>query len=168
MPTDLPVVERQVVRVVVRDREGRVLLFHTREAPVPELGEWWEMPGGGIDPGETVLEAARREVLEEAGLDLTAVEIGPPTWRRTGVFRHRDKRHLSHEVVVEARLDVSEPAILEDGRADYEVEDYFDYRWWPVAELVASEDRFYPRSLPVLIADFLAGTEIDEPIEFWS
>ena len=168
MPTDLPIVERQVVRVVVRDREGRVLLFHTREAPEPELGQWWEMPGGGIDPGESVEDAARREVFEEAGIDLTGVRIGAPTWRRTGVFRHRGVRRLSREVVVEARLEVSEPAIVEEGRADYEVEDYFGHRWWPLSELVDSDDRFYPRSLPVLIGDFLAGAEIDEPIEFWS
>jgi len=56
--------ERDAVRVVLTDAAGRVLLFH---AVTPEVGPagWWELPGGGIDGGESYLEAAVREVREE-------------------------------------------------------------------------------------------------------
>lgn len=43
-------------------REGRVLLTHQAE-PVPE----WQLPGGGIDPGESPVAALHREVAEETG-----------------------------------------------------------------------------------------------------
>jgi 8-oxo-dGTP pyrophosphatase MutT (NUDIX family) len=168
IPTDLPIVERDVVRVVVRDGRDCILLFHTHEISAPELGMWWELPGGGLDRGETHVDAAVRELREETGMTVTPEQVGPPTWRRIGVFRHRAVRHLQHEVVVQVRLDGPGPRIDESGRLDYELEDYFDYRWWPVREVLESSESFYPRSLPHLLARFLTGEELDEPVELWS
>ena len=60
------------------------------------------------------------------------------------------------------------PAIDESGRLDYEKEDYFDFRWWPITVVIESRDLFYPRSLPLLLSRFLAGDRIDEELELWS
>jgi 8-oxo-dGTP pyrophosphatase MutT (NUDIX family) len=168
LPDDLPVAERQVVRVVVQDARGDVLLFRTREFTAPELGVWWELPGGGIDAGETYADAAVRELREETGLSVPIGDVGRATWRRTATFRFRGRRMLQHEVVVLVRLAVTAPPLDTTGQFDYEVEDYIDHRWWPVAELVASHDRFYPGRLPQLLRKLLAGDEVDEPFELFS
>lgn len=56
--------------VLVSDDAGRVLLL--RYAPAqPAAGDWW-LPGGMLDHGEDPATAARRELREEAGL-----EVGP-------------------------------------------------------------------------------------------
>lgn len=56
-------------------RDGRILLTHQAE-PTPEF----QLPGGGIDPGETALRALHREVIEETGWRIMAP-------RRLGAFR---------------------------------------------------------------------------------
>lgn len=168
VPDDLPVIERTAVRVVVVDVRDAMLLFHTRQLMYPELGTWWELPGGGIDDGESYVDAAVRELSEETGIVADAARIGPPSWRRRATFRHRRTRHLQDEVIVTLRLDVPGPDVDESLRKDYELEDYFDFRWWPVAEVVDSRERFYPGRLPTLLRPFLDGEEIDEPFEVWS
>lgn len=54
------------VTVAVRDDDGRLLLVQRSDNGL------WAMPGGGLEVGETVAQAAAREVLEETGL---AVEV---------------------------------------------------------------------------------------------
>jgi 8-oxo-dGTP pyrophosphatase MutT (NUDIX family) len=168
LPDDLPVVERDVVRVVLQDARGDVLLFRTREFTLPELGQWWELPGGGIDAGESYADAAVRELREETGLTVAPGDVGRPTWRRTATFRHRGRRLVQREVVVLARHPAVAPALETSGRFDYEVEDYVGHRWWPVAELVTSAERFYPGRLPELLPRLLAGEQVDEPFEVFS
>lgn len=167
-PRAVRAIERSVVRAVVLDTRERVLLFHTRDPCYPELGSWWELPGGGIEPGETWGEAVVRELAEEAGIAISADQVGAPTWRRRATFRYRGERRVNNEVIVLVRLWVAEPVVDGSARVGFENEDYFDYRWLPVAEVSSSADRFYPGRLPKLIGPFLAGEEIDEPFERWS
>jgi 8-oxo-dGTP pyrophosphatase MutT (NUDIX family) len=161
-------IERDVVRAVVLDVNQHVLLFHTLDPTYPELGTWWELPGGGIDPGETYREAIVRELAEEAGLTIQPDQVGPPSWRRRASLRYRGQRRINNEVIVRVRLPLPGPPVDGAGRVDFEDEDYFDFRWWPVAEVLGSNSRFYPGRLPQLLGSFLAGEQIDEPFEQWS
>ncbi len=163
-----PVVERDVVRLVVLDADARMLLFHTHDQDHPEFGMWWELPGGGIDPGETYLEAAVRELREETGIVVSPAQVGAPTWRRTATFRYRQERRLQHEVIVPVRLAGPGPDVDETERFEYEKQDYVGFRWWPVCDVTVSAERFYPGRLPVLLSGFLCGERIEEPFERWS
>lgn len=65
--------ERPIVGVgVVVWRGGRVLLI--RRATPPRQGQW-SLPGGAQEVGETVFEAARREVLEETGVTVEVLGL---------------------------------------------------------------------------------------------
>lgn len=54
----------RLVKVIIHDGE-RVLLLHRR----PDCGDFWQPVTGAIEDGESPLDAARREVHEETGLD---------------------------------------------------------------------------------------------------
>ncbi len=51
------------VSVVVPDGQERILLIRRTD------NKYWSIPGGGMEPGESIREAARREVKEETGID---------------------------------------------------------------------------------------------------
>lgn len=167
LPSDLPVEVRDVVRVVVLDPAGRVLLFRAHQEGDPSLGEWWELPGGGVEPGESIADTAVRELFEETGIRVDPDRLGAPTWTRTSTYRWRGVRRVQHEVVVTARLDA--PADVDvSGQLQYEREDYRSSRWLPVAEVAASAERFYPGRLPEFIEAHLRGEPLDEEFERWS
>src|SRR5260370_30073574 len=69
---------RQAARVVLLNPANQIFLMQARDPADPGKGDWWEIPGGGIDRGESSTEAARRELYEETGI--TTAEIGPRIW----------------------------------------------------------------------------------------
>lgn len=164
----LELIERNVVRLVVLDARDDVLLLHVRDLSNQQFGTCWELPGGGLDEGETYIDAAIRERREETGLHIARERVREPTWRRDVTYTYRAVRRVQHELIVCVRLAETAPAIDPTQRVAHENEDLFDYRWWTVADIANSNQRFYPRHLATLLPRFLAGEVIDEPLEVWA
>lgn len=59
-----------VSSALIRNKEGKVLLTKS-----PKWSNKWTLPGGHIEPGESIVEAAKREAEEETGLKLNPVKI---------------------------------------------------------------------------------------------
>ncbi len=79
------------VRALVLD-EGRQSVFLIRHTYVPG----WQLPGGGVEPGETVRDALERELLEEGNIRIT----GEPELRSLHFNRRASRRdHVALYVV---------------------------------------------------------------------
>jgi 8-oxo-dGTP pyrophosphatase MutT (NUDIX family) len=153
MAIDEQVTRRPAARIVCLDAAQRVLLLHWQD---PSDGSWlWEPPGGGIDPGETPLEAARRELAEETGLDPAAV-----TDRHVDVPRdmHWNGRHLvGVEQFFLARFDQDEPPLSRAGLMPDEQLSLGGHAWLDPAALTGLDGRLEPPSLPAVIAALLSA-----------
>lgn len=156
-----PLRERLTARILLFDADGRILLMRGRfRGGTPESSAWFTV-GGGVDPGETLEEAARREIAEETGF--TDVELGPVVWLqdRPGTL-HTGEKVLFKESFLVARCAGGEPC--RDGWADYETDLTDDMRWWSLDEIAASAERIYPERFVELVPAVASGDYPETPL----
>lgn len=140
--------DRPAARILLVDGEGRILLFRFVPADRPPF---WCTPGGALEPGESYEDGARRELLEETGLDL---DCGPQVAQRDvefvtleGVPVQGDERYFL--VRVEA------PEILTHGHTELEQRVMAGWRWFTPDEVRAHDEPIFPSDLVPLVAEVL-------------
>ena len=127
------------VGVIIVDEQGRILLEQRSDCGL------WGLPGGRIEPGESITQAALREVTEETGLTVTITQL-------LGIYSEPSERTVAYPDNVVQLVDVVLLAIPVSGQLQCS------------AESLALEF-FAPANLPVDIVppaesplqDFLRG-----------
>ncbi|MGO8876347.1 MAG: NUDIX hydrolase [Acidimicrobiales bacterium] len=141
---------RTGARVIVKDRDGSVLLFRGLDPAVPDV-QFWFTPGGGLDAAETFVEAAARELREEAGFELL---VPGPVVREDEVefafegvtYRQRQRFFAVQVPIVGAGTDLDDRGWTDDERRSVT-----GYRWWTLDELEATTESVYPTDLAALV-----------------
>jgi 8-oxo-dGTP pyrophosphatase MutT (NUDIX family) len=156
---DVGVVSRRTsARVVLLDEDGAVLLFSGSDpaldgadGPAPR---WWFTVGGAVQPGETLTQAAVREVAEETGLRVAPADMNGPVWRRDAVIDFNGSVIRSEEMFFVHRTARFEPSA--SGRTGLERRYIHGHRWCDetmIDELVAKGETVYPLQLGELLSE---------------
>jgi ADP-ribose pyrophosphatase YjhB (NUDIX family) len=139
-------IPRRAARVAILDPAGSVFMFRYDN---DEVGVHWAMPGGGLEQGETPLEAAGREVREETGwtdveLDGTVLCLWEHDFTRAGVPVRQ------HEHIFLAYGPHRQPA--GDLAASHAADRIQRWRWWSPGDLAGDTEPLWPPQLPELLA----------------
>ena len=155
-------VSREAVRAILIDDRDRTLLFKAFSSQ-ERTGHFWITPGGGVSPGESDVNALRRELAEECGL--REFEVGPLVWVRDVVFPLPTTGELIHQLerFYLVRVDSHEVDIT--GWDAFEREFMTDPRWWTLEEIAASADDFAPAALATHLADLGHGRIPSRPFD---
>lgn len=121
MNNSYPEMPKVAVGAVVFKNE-RVLMVRRGQPPSEDL---WAIPGGSVELGETLQEAAEREILEETGIHIRA---GEPVFTFDAIDRDRAGKIRFHYVIVDLAADYvrGDPAAGDDAA---------DARWISAQEI---------------------------------
>jgi len=157
MPLDRP-----SARVVVIDRTGSVLLFRI-EDPHDSKPPIWITPGGGVKPGESLGEAAARELAEETGAVVDPAELGEPVAICRGEWTFRGQPLYSVDSFFVWRTERFEPSTA--GWEPLEHELHAAWRWWTIEEIDSTNEAVLPARLGDVVRSIMQGTTGPSPIE---
>ncbi|GAA4900635.1 8-oxo-dGTP pyrophosphatase MutT (NUDIX family) [Stackebrandtia albiflava] len=142
---DVKVHERRAGRVLLLDRDGRVLLFRGCDPRHPD-DKFWFTAGGGVEPGEDDARAACRELAEETGIPVAPADLTGPVHETTEEFWYDGRRYRQRQVFFLLRRDA--PTIDMSGLRADEVGVMDRFAWWSAEELRATREVYYPVELP--------------------
>ena len=131
------------VNVVVTNDAGQILLIRRTD------NDNWAVPGGAIDLGESVAQAAVRETREESGIECEITGIVGIYSDPKHVLLYTSNGEVRQEfsIVLTARLLSGQPTPSSESS---------EVRWVPVSEV---RDYTMDRSMRIRINDYLAHNE---------
>lgn len=147
---------RTAARIFVLDARDRVLLMHDR-LDLHRADSHWIAPGGGLEDGETLIEAAVREVYEETGLRVELPPDAEPVFveREQFSFAGQHIDQTNHYFLARLGVLASEP-IQPVAPTEYETAIALGSRWWPLDELEVAQVARIPLDMVGVIRRALA------------
>jgi len=97
------------VKVLLKNKTGKYLILHRSLVKYPDIKGMWDIVGGRINPGYTLIDNLKREIKEETNLNLTSEPVlvaAQDILRRNG--RHVVRLTYSGEAKGDVKLDTNE------------------------------------------------------------
>jgi len=123
---DKPMELQVGVKALLQNGEGKYLLLRRSLIKYPDVKGRWDIVGGRIFPGTTLLENLRREVREETGLDI----VGNPRLKAAQDILRTSNRHV---VRLTYMGEATGEIVLDTNEND-------TYQWFTKEELIRQDD----------------------------
>jgi 8-oxo-dGTP pyrophosphatase MutT (NUDIX family) len=152
-----PEQHRETARVILCKPNFEVFLLKTHFDPEVGLPPRWITPGGGIDEGESVIQAAIRELAEETGLKVQPEDLNEIVWATQGRWDWADgqNHHTFKDHFYLLQIDDFELSTV-DWTPD-EHRDVIEHGWWHLSDLKQSGESVGPPGLVDFLASHLLG-----------
>jgi ADP-ribose pyrophosphatase YjhB (NUDIX family) len=130
------------------------------------LASHWETIGGGIDAGESLLDAAWREAYEESGLTSADLDISTALWQGQNEVVYNGEHLTTHHTFMLARMkrNLAAEDIIPKGLTEEEMGYMTGFKWWSADELETTKENIIPPALRVELPRIIAGNIPTSPI----
>jgi 8-oxo-dGTP pyrophosphatase MutT (NUDIX family) len=156
LPPPGTVVRRTTARVLPVRPDGKVLLLHGWDPLRPNTPYWFTI-GGGVEAGETVTQAASRELREEVGILLPAESLGEPVATNTIEFEWGGCQIIQHQTFFAVGVDRVEVTFA--NQEELELATISDHGWWHSDDLEATGQAAHV-TIPGLLRQAVSALEL--------
>lgn len=159
---------RKCVRLILINPDQKILFMCADDPTTTNLageyhGRFWFTIGGQIEPNETLITAAKRELFEETGLSESEVRLGPIVWFDRVELILADQHTQLHQQYMVAHCQKND--ITACNLTNLEKEIIVDYKWFDLAALNAWHEPIFPASLSQYLPAILSGHYPVSPID---
>uniref|UniRef100_A0A2A4Z3H6 Nudix hydrolase domain-containing protein n=1 Tax=OCS116 cluster bacterium TaxID=2030921 RepID=A0A2A4Z3H6_9PROT len=162
---------RKSVRLLILNHKNETLLSRYEGLDIHEPGfdrldSHWEVIGGGIDKGETLLQAAMREAYEESGLTADDLNVGPIIWQGQNEVVYNGEHLAAHHTYMLAHLtrEIAADDIIPQGLTEEELGFMVGFKWWSADELKITKENIIPSALRREFPKIIKGVIPNPPL----
>ena len=149
---------RPTVRVLLINNKQELLLMCVESKEIRSIGKedsdrFWVTVGGEIEKGETVQQAALRELFEETGIQENEVTLGPIVWlRELDLILYGKQSHIEEQYIV---AKTNKQSVTPTQLTEVEKDIVKKLQWFSLVQLVNFSETVYPIGLASLMKNII-------------